>query len=72
MGGATKQERFAELHSALQQAGFHTRSRIYTEVNTETGKLTILFIWQDLRGGKVKAIARVGRSQYPSRFGSIG
>ena len=43
MGGATKQERFAELHSALQQAGFHTRSRIYTDVNTETGKLTILF-----------------------------
>ena len=43
IGGATKQERFAELHSALQQAGFHTRSRIYTEVNTKTGKLTISF-----------------------------
>ena len=41
MGGATKQERFAELHSALQQAGFHTRLRIYTDVNTETGKLTV-------------------------------
>ena len=37
--GATKQERFEELHSALQQASFHVRSRIYTEVNSESGKL---------------------------------
>ena len=37
--GATKQERFEELRSALQQAGFHVRSRIYAEVNSESGKL---------------------------------
>ena len=60
-GGATKQEQFEELRSALQEAGFHVRSRIHTDFNTESGRLIIFY-------SNIRAVIGFYRRRYSSLF----